>query len=73
MTIKLHAVKSGQIRGVGYDPESRTLAVEFHSGRLYHYDDVSEEERVALIRAESIGKHFNQHIRGAKDYRRIER
>lgn len=34
---------SSNITGVGYDEATRTLAVEYVSGALYHYHDVDPE------------------------------
>lgn len=62
--ITLHAVNSSQVKAVGYDPESKTLAVQFTrgTGAIYHYPNVTAEDHKAFIEAESIGKHFGKHI-----------
>lgn len=51
------------IRTFAYDPDRRSLAVEFVSGRRYRYDDVPPALFEALRRARSKGKFFNGHIR----------
>lgn len=56
-------VQSSIIKTVGYDAETETLAVEFHSGRIYHYADVSQKKVDALLCSESMGKHFGIHIK----------
>lgn len=61
--MKLKPVTSSSISAIGYDPESRTLHVEFQSGRAYHYKGVSPEEHDALMNAKSIGAHFSKFIR----------
>jgi hypothetical protein len=61
--MKLKPVSSSSINAIGYDPESRTLHVEFASGRTYTYRGVDPEEHDALINAKSIGAHFSKFIR----------
>ena len=56
-------VESKVLKTVGYDPASQTLELEFHSGRVYRYADVSPEKHAALMAAESIGKHYGLHIK----------
>lgn len=63
-TIKLQQVKSSMLAAHGYDPESRTLAVQFTNGATYHYADVPPEAAEAFAKAESAGGHFGKHIRG---------
>lgn len=62
--IALSPVKSNQIKAVGYDAATKTLAVTFTrgAGAIYHYPGVTPEAHAAFIGAESIGKHFGQHI-----------
>lgn len=54
---------SSVIASLDYDARTRTLEVEFHSGRVYHYAGVPKAEYQALLNAESIGGHFNREIR----------
>lgn len=63
--IELHPVESSQVKAVGYDPKTQTLAVTFAhgAGAIYHYPDVTHEAYQAFIKAESIGKHFGKHIK----------
>lgn len=64
--IALTPVKSNQVAAIGYDPTSQVLAVSFTrgAGAIYHYPGVTPEQHAAFIGAESIGKHFGQHIQG---------
>ena len=57
------SVRSSNIRSVGYDPDARTLEVEFHSGGVYQYSGVAETVHQGLIRASSKGAYFHDHIR----------
>ena len=54
---------SSVIRDFAYDPERRSLAVEFVSGRRYRYDDVPPRVVEAMRAARSRGQYFNRHIR----------
>lgn len=64
-TIGMQDVKSSQIRQIGYDPATKTLAVTFNhgAGAHYHYPDVSEEDYQKFLKAESLGSHFGKHIK----------
>jgi len=58
-------VRSSNIRSVGYDPGSSTLEVEFNSGSIYQYLEVSKDEYEGLMSASSKGRYFNANIKGA--------
>lgn len=55
---------SSMISGIGYDPATQTLAVEFSNGKVYHHEGVNPETHQALLASESKGKHYNSFIRG---------
>jgi hypothetical protein len=57
------AVKSSELRWVGYEESALLLEVEFHSGEVYRYFDVPARLVLELLRAESIGRFFNARIR----------
>lgn len=57
------AVKSSNLKAIGYDPAKQLLEVEFHNGGVFQYHKVSPEAHAALMRAKSIGSHFHAHIR----------
>jgi hypothetical protein len=66
--MEMKEVKSSQIRAIGYDPETETLAVEFlPKGKWpaseYHYSFVNSDTYYALMTAESIGKYFADNIK----------
>ena len=62
--IALVPVTSKQIKAVGYDEASQTLAVSFNhgAGAIYHYPNVTKETHNAFLQAESVGKYFGAHI-----------
>ena len=57
-------VDSSNIKAVGYDPESKTLEVEFQSGAVHAYEGVPADKHAAFIKAKSAGGFFHTHIRG---------
>lgn len=61
--MKREPVTSSNIVAIGYDAATQELEVEFRSGGIYRYSGVSQEQHEALIKAESIGKHFQAEIR----------
>ena len=56
-------VRSSNIRSVGYEPRTRLLEVEFHSGGIYQYSSVPENVYQGLMRAASTGAYFHDHIK----------
>lgn len=73
--IPLQDVKSSQIHSIGHDPETNTLAIRFYRGygreqrpgSLYHYANVDAAAFAAFRDAESLGRHFGQHIKPCAD------
>lgn len=66
-SIPLMKVESSQIAAIGHDAASQTLAIQFFHkgapGNVYHYGNFTAEEYTAFAGAESIGRHFKQHIK----------
>jgi len=56
-------IRSSELRWVSFDPAARTLTVEFVSGGIYRYREVSAYKYKALLAASSRGRYFNSHIR----------
>jgi hypothetical protein len=59
-----NSVDSSNIASVGYDEDSSTLEIEFHSGGVYQYFDVPNHVYRDLVSAESVGRYFANHIKG---------
>ncbi len=59
------SVQSSNLRSVGYDPKTRVLEIEFHSGEIYQYSGVSESEYSALMSASSKGSYFAHDIKNS--------
>ncbi len=70
--MNMQTVSSSQIKEIGHDPETGTLAVRFNTGALYHYANVDAEKFSDFKSAESIGAHFGQRIKGAHSFERIK-
>jgi hypothetical protein len=65
-------VTSSNLKAVGYDALTNTLAVQFSSGATYHYSGVDSDAHDALMKSESKGSHFFKNIKGKFDYQRQE-
>ena len=65
VAIPMDPVKSNQVGAIGYDADSKTLAVTFArgAGAIYHYPNVEPEVHAAFVGAESIGTYFGKHIK----------
>lgn len=61
--MNMQPVNSSMIAAIGYDADTKTLAVEFVKGGTYEYEDVPEEEWEAFSTAESVGKYFLANIK----------
>lgn len=64
-------VTSSQVKAIGYDQATKTLAIKFNSGGVYHYDNVEPEKHTAFMAAESKGKFFGKEIRGKHEHRKV--
>lgn len=65
-------VKSSQIASVGYDATTKTMEIKFKTGGHYSYPGVTPDVHAKFMAAESIGKHFSQHIRGKYESKRLD-
>ena len=63
--IPLTPVTSSQVKAIGYDPLTKTLACVFTqgAGHIYHYPNVEPKVHADFMAAESIGKFFGQNIK----------
>jgi hypothetical protein len=64
-------VSSSNIQSVGYDSETATLEVEFHSGAIYQYFEVPENIYNELISASSVGQYFSTQLKGVYRFVKI--
>lgn len=61
--IKTSPVESSNIAAIGYDPASKTLQVDFKTGKRYQYQNVSPETFAEFKAADSVGKYFAERVR----------
>lgn len=67
----MQQVNSSDLEEIGYDADTSTLVVEFKSGNTYRYSEVPQSVYDDLINSSSIGKYFNQFIKGNYSYSKI--
>lgn len=60
-------VVSSNIKSIGYDPQSKTLEVEFRSGKVYQFAPVSTYVHLEIMSSDSIGRSFNALVKGDPD------
>jgi hypothetical protein len=69
--MEITPVTSECLSAVGYDPASQTLRLQFNSGATHDYDGVAPEQYEALMASDSLGKHFQRHIRAQFSQRKV--
>lgn len=62
--IALTEVQSSNLKAYGYEPSSKTFALRFGPGKVYHYADVTQDVVDKFVAAESKGKAVGELIRG---------
>lgn len=67
------AVRSTNIRSVGYDATTRVLEIEFGSGGVYQYAGVPEARYKNLMKASAIGSYFHCEIKPWYACRKLNR
>jgi hypothetical protein len=55
-------VESTMLKSVAHDPATETLEAEYTNGQRYRYEPVTTDGFADLLKAESVGKHFREHI-----------
>ncbi len=70
-TIERVRVNSTNLLSVGYDAETRTLEIEFHTHEIYRYFNVPSIVVRQLMDAPSLGEFFNFHIKDVYRWRRM--
>ena len=63
MAMQRAGVRSSSVRWVGYDLDEHVLEIGFVTGGVYRYDGVPPAEALALLEADSIGRHVNTVLR----------
>ncbi len=65
-------LQSTSLNGAAYQDQSAVLDLEFRTGAIYRYLGVPAQVYKELLRAESKGRYFNQHIRNRFGYAKID-
>ncbi|PMB18870.1 KTSC domain-containing protein [Fischerella thermalis] len=71
-SIPMLPMNSSMANAIGYDSDRNILQIEFHNGAVYQYSDIDEDTWQDLHQADSIGKFFNENVRGKYQYERID-
>lgn len=61
--IKTAPVESSNIAAIGYEAETKTLQVDFKTGKRYQYQNVPPELFAEFQAAESVGQFFADKIK----------
>ena len=64
-------VPSSNIVSIGYDEPSQTLEIEFHTGVVYQYYNVSQSIYEQLMTAPSKGQFLAYNIKNVYPYSRV--
>ena len=69
--LQMILVSSSNVHSVGYDKNTSTLYVKFHSGQTYAYYFVPEFHYTRLLNASSVGSYLDTYIKkGGYTYRK---
>lgn len=56
-------VTSSNIVAIGHDKATMTLEIEFHNGKVWQYQPVTEHAYLEMLKSDSITKFFNKNIK----------
>lgn len=59
----MNEVKSSALKAIGFDPRTHEMAIQFTSGDVYLYADVSLIDFAELMNAQSKGVYFHNNIK----------
>jgi len=71
VNISTKPVKSSNIRAIGYDPDSKTMEVQFRNKSTYRYPNVKRWQYSDFENSESKGKYFHKVFRPEPDFRKM--
>jgi len=70
--MKRISVKSSFFHSVGFNKKSQILEIEFSNGGLYEYSEIPKKIHEGLMAASSLGKYYNQYIKGQFPSKKLE-
>ena len=68
---KLRPVSSSSIQRIGYDPEARSLFLQYEGDKLYQYFDVPAKVYTELLAAQSKGRFVNYAIKPHYSFKEV--
>ncbi|PMB52010.1 KTSC domain-containing protein [Fischerella thermalis CCMEE 5201] len=71
-SIAMLPMNSSMANAIGYDSNTNILQIEFHNGAVYQYSDIDQDTWQDLHQADSVGKFFNENVRGKYQYERVD-
>lgn len=71
-TMIREAVKSSNLKSVGYDKSAEILEIEFNNGGIYQYSKVPENIFNELMKAQSHGKYFIRSIKNKYPTKKVK-
>ncbi|MBN1234844.1 MAG: KTSC domain-containing protein [Methanotrichaceae archaeon] len=71
MIIERKAVKSSNVKSIGYYETTELLEVEFNNGNIYEYYKVPKGIYDSFMAASSQGKYLNQYIKGKYSFKKV--
>jgi hypothetical protein len=66
--MEMKSVKSSNVESIGYDSSTKTMAVKYLNGGLYHYEGVPSEVHENLMASKSIGSTLARSVIGKYMY-----
>ena len=69
--MKRTSVSSSMMASIGYDSKTKMLEIEFNSGAIWQYLDFPKSEFNKMIKADSLGRYFNDCIKDCYDETRV--
>ena len=60
--MKILRIDSQAVRQAGYDASTKRLRIEFSSGVIYEFENISRQRCNALVGASSFGRYLNKYI-----------
>ena len=66
---EMKPVDSSQLKAVGHD--GKNLFIEFHKGGVYVYPKIDKKHVDGLMKTESKGKYFSEHIKYKTPYEKL--
>ena len=64
--------RSSRIKKAEFYQEENTLVLYFNDGTIYEYNEIAHSVFLKMVSAKSVGKYFNEKIRGHYDFDKIK-